>query len=77
MTDEEYTQLENLLGKLHGELNRRFHIIPSYIHDCPHIATYDVDGNPKHQTIKTSIKKCVDDIKNQELVALGLAPNQL
>ena len=64
MTDEEYQQLERLLGKLVTELGRpRSCVWPYYMQDCPAIATYNTQGVPEHWMMSYDLKSCVERIR--------------
>lgn len=70
MTDQEYTELEILLGKLRGVIGQQFIIMPNYVFDGFYIATYHpyemykkdeksgtVDKEVSGPTIKSLIEK--------------------
>ena len=63
MTQEEYKQLELLLGKLNKEVKeKRLMIINGYISDGYHLATYDNEGCLKNQITGPSIQWCVNKL---------------
>jgi len=60
MKNGDYKQLEELLGKLGSHLGSKFCIIPNYIHEGVHIATYNDAGELKDQIISATIKDGAD-----------------
>lgn len=66
MTDQEYTELESLLGKLESVLTHKFCIIPNYIHGGYHIGIYSGNcGYPRGSATGPTIKETVELIKQQ------------
>lgn len=65
MTDNEYKQLENLLGKLRSDLKGyRYCIIPDFFGETMHIGIYDQKGNLTKQEVGYDIKGAVAKINN-------------
>lgn len=63
MTKQEYSALENTLGKLNNKLGHRFIIMNNALHDGYHIGIYDNKTNELiHEQIWASIEGCVDRI---------------
>lgn len=63
MTEQDFQQLETLLGKLRSHLGDRYAISPDYLFDGYHIATFDVaSGLPKKSEIAATLKQAVEKI---------------
>jgi hypothetical protein len=63
MTNEEYKQLESLLGKLEMEVGEKICIIPNYIHDGYHIGVYSrITGKPYKQASGPTIAETVQQL---------------
>ena len=68
MTQENYEQLEHLLGKLNTEIgnDKRLMIIPNYVHDGYAIGIYE-NGILTNQYIGANIQSLVKKI-NSEMI---------
>ena len=66
MTDQDYNDLETLLGKLGSHINRKFAIIPTFVHDGPQLATYDERGIREDEVIAIDLKTAVEIIINRQ-----------
>lgn len=65
MSNEEYKQLEILLGKLTEELGSKYCIIPNYIHDGYCISIYSSNcGLPLKTETSYSIESTVNKLKS-------------
>lgn len=67
MTDQDYNHLELLLSKLGLHLGRRFAIIPGYLQDGVHLATYNESGALEDEAVCVDLKAAVEQIKNKQL----------
>lgn len=65
MGNEEYKQLERLVGKLSHEIGVRYCIIPEYIQDLCYIATFDHDGKKVKEVYGLDIQDAVNKLKTQ------------
>lgn len=65
MSQEEFKELENLLGKLQSYIGgKRCCIVPNYVQDGYSIGVYDLQGAITNQAIGATIKETADKIKN-------------
>jgi len=62
MTDNQFIQLERLLGKLAVHLDHTYCIIPNYLGDGCYIAIYDDAGNIKKQATYMDVKSTAEKI---------------
>ena len=65
MENEEYKQLERLVGNLSHEIGTRYFIIPEYIQDLCYIATFDHDGEKVKEVYGLDIRGAVNKLKTQ------------
>lgn len=65
MSDEEYKQLETLLGKLQLEIGGdKFFILPGYVHDGYHMSVFNgLTGQQIKQATGPTIKETVNKLK--------------
>lgn len=62
MNEEDFKQLELLLGKFQQHIRHRICIVPGIIFDGCHVGIYDKIGNLKYSSNQMGIKECADDI---------------
>ena len=63
MTDQDFQQLESILGKLRGQLGDRYALSPDYLFDGYHIATFDSKSCLlKKSEIAATLKGAVEKI---------------
>lgn len=64
MTDEDYKQLEHLLGLLENEIGNKICIIPNHIHGGYHVGVYSgSSGKPIKDASGPTIKDTVNKLK--------------
>lgn len=62
MTDQDYIQLETLLGKLRSHLGDRYTLSPDCLFDGYHIATFDESGLLVKSVTAATLKEAVENI---------------
>jgi len=64
MTNEQFKQLESLLGELGEHMNHHLYcLIPCCIGDGVHIGLYDVNGQPFIKELSFSLEDCANKAK--------------
>lgn len=64
MTEQDYKDLERLLGKLSTIIKNRFCIIPSHINESVYIGVYGSSGHILNESNGVDIKSTVENLNN-------------